>query len=530
MRRSVAFVSVPAGILAFTSFVAAQSITTDPVGFVKTPLLGSSDTYASSPFTRPPEFIGAISSAVGNTITVASAPWTANQFVYVAGTQPKHYYALIGPGGGTDPKAGHTYAITGNGPNTLTVATSASNDLSGITANTQVLVIPYWTPATVFPATDANVSFTPTTSSAAYKTQIRVPDYTAPGINLAYSPVYFFSNNVDGTSNNVGWRLVGDNTTDHGDDSLLPDGYFVVRNSNGAPTLNLTSLGTVLLKKVAAALLSLMGQAQDNPAGLVRPLDVALDATGLNPIDGSFVAGDQLLLFDNTLVGFDKTPSATYHYDTRWRLAGDSTLADRGSDVIPSGNGFIIRKAGTANGQSVFWTNSFPVLAVSAVSRKMHGTLGPFNIPLPLSGASGIECRSGGPTQVMFTFPTAVTINNAIVTSGAGSVGSASGNGTTTVIVNLTGVTNQERITLTLLGVNDGRNTNDVAVRMGVLLGDTNADGVVNTADITQTRRESGNVAHDDPSANFREDVTVDGVINTADITAVRRQSGNALP
>jgi len=67
---------------------------------------------------------------------------------------------------------------------------------------------------------------------------------------------------------------------------------------------------------------------------------------------------------------------------------------------------------------------------------------------------------------------------------------------------------------------------NIVGPQMGVLIGDTTGDGVVNTADITQTRRQSGNMAHDNPNANFREDVTMDGVINTADITAVRKQSG----
>ena len=32
----------------------------------------------------------------------------------------------------------------------------------------------------------------------------------------------------------------------------------------------------------------------------------------------------------------------------------------------------------------------------SAVSRKTHGAAGPFDVPLPLSGAPGVECRSGG--------------------------------------------------------------------------------------------------------------------------------------
>ncbi len=170
--------------------------------------------------------------------------------------------------------------------------------------------------------------------------------------------------------------------------------------------------------------------------------------------------------------------------------------------------------------------------AIHAVSRKVHGSAGTFDVGLPLVGTPGIECRSGGPAndyQMVITFGTPVTFSSARVTQGTGSVGSTSTSGNQ-VFVNLTGVTNAQTIQVTLFAVNDGTVTNNLTIPMSVLLGDTNGDGVVNTADITQTRRESGNVVHGNPSANFREDVTLDGVINAADITAVRRQSGTPLP
>jgi dockerin type I repeat protein len=174
------------------------------------------------------------------------------------------------------------------------------------------------------------------------------------------------------------------------------------------------------------------------------------------------------------------------------------------------------------------------IVPLSAVSRKTHDSISPpFDVTLPLSGNLGIECRIGqGPNadqhQVVVNFPGPITlIGTPTVSSGSGSVTSALASGNQ-VFINLTAA-NKQRIAITLT-VNDGLNTGPVVVPMGVLFGDTTGDGVVNTADITQTRRQSGNVAHGDPNANFREDVTVDGVINTADITAVRRQSGNALP
>jgi uncharacterized protein (TIGR02597 family) len=369
--RSISvFVGLSTMLLA-TRFTWSQGVTTDPVGFMKTPpLLANSDTYVSIPFTRSPEFIGAIQSISGGMITVSGTPgWVNNQFVYAGGTQSKHYYILIGAGPSANPKEGHTYAVTANGSNTLTVDTT-HDDLSGISASTKLVLIPYWTLATVFPPADANVSFTPTSSTSSYQTLIRIPDDTVSGTNLPYSPVYFFSNNVDGTPNDAGWRRVGDNTTDHGDDMLLPDSYFLVRNANGAPTLPLSSSGAVLMKKWTLPLMTSVNQAQDNPVSIVRPLNVALNATGLGPADGSFVANDQLLLFDNSQVAFDKAPSAVYYYDTSvgnsggWRLSGDG-VTDHGTDVIPPGTGFIVRKAATSGGQAAFWNNSFPLSAVS---------------------------------------------------------------------------------------------------------------------------------------------------------------------
>jgi uncharacterized protein (TIGR02597 family) len=383
------------------NFASAQvTVTTDPVGFTITSLLGSSDSFVSIPFIRPPEFIGAIASTTtAGTIPIANAAFTASQFKYVQGSQSKHYYVLIGSGAGT--KEGRTYPITDNTNNSLTVATTAYDDASDIPANTQVTIIPNWTPATIFPTSDANVSFTPN------QTLIRVPDYSATGTNFTYATEYIFNNGV--------WQRVSPNSGDGSDDPLLPDGYFVVRNPNGTSTKPLTNIGSVLLKKLSVYLATSTNpnQAQNNPVSIVRPLNIALDATGLNPVDNppSFGAGDQLLLFNNAVAGFDKMPSAVYTYDTHWRLTGDSTSSDRGADIIPAGTGFVVQKA--AGGQSAFWTNAFPVSAVSAVSRRTHSAT-PYDINLPLGGTPGVECRNGGVTQIVFTFPAAVTINTAL--------------------------------------------------------------------------------------------------------------------
>ena len=170
-----------------------------------------------------------------------------------------------------------------------------------------------------------------------------------------------------------------------------------------------------------------------------------------------------------------------------------------------------------------------PALA-KAVSRKSHaGT--PFDVDLPLSGTAGIECRQGQGAnlnnhQVVVTFVAPVTVISASVTSGVGSVSNVTASGND-VIVDLTNVANAQTIAITLFGVNDGTGPANIVVPMSLLLGDTGANGSVNSSDISQTKVQSGAVLS---AANFRTDVTVNGAINSSDVSVVKAQSGTALP
>jgi hypothetical protein len=167
------------------------------------------------------------------------------------------------------------------------------------------------------------------------------------------------------------------------------------------------------------------------------------------------------------------------------------------------------------------------IVPISAVSRKTHGAAGVFDIPLSLTGATGIECRSGGASgnhQVVVTFPSPVTVASATSNFGTVSSTNASGN---TVTVNLTNVPNARLIFITLNSVNDGTHTGNVMVTMGALLGDTTANGMVNATDVGETKANSGQAAN---GANFRTDVSGNGVINSTDVATVKLQSGTAFP
>jgi hypothetical protein len=168
-------------------------------------------------------------------------------------------------------------------------------------------------------------------------------------------------------------------------------------------------------------------------------------------------------------------------------------------------------------------------MAQSAFSRKTHGAAGTFDVPLPLTGSVGIECRSGGAAndyQMIINFATSVTVESASVTSGSGSVSSFSVSGSQ-VTVNLTGVTNVQRITVTLFNVNDGTHIGNVSVSLGVLVGDVNGNGTVNATDVALTKSQVGQSV---TMSNFREDVNANGTISSTDVAIVKSKVGTALP
>ena len=175
----------------------------------------------------------------------------------------------------------------------------------------------------------------------------------------------------------------------------------------------------------------------------------------------------------------------------------------------------------------LFLPNAIPNGDPQVVSRKVHGSAGTFDINL----AHTDECRSGGANnayQLVFTFPVAVTFNSASVTAGTGTVSSSSGSGTPNVSVNLTGIINAQRITVTLYGVSDGgTGSANLTAQMGVLIGDSNGNGAVSSADVAQTKSRSG-VTVD--ATNFRSDVNANGAINDSDISLIKSSVGTGLP
>ena len=178
---------------------------------------------------------------------------------------------------------------------------------------------------------------------------------------------------------------------------------------------------------------------------------------------------------------------------------------------------------------------------VSVVSRKTHTGVGPYDVNLLPATGLGIECRVGQGAgqdqhQVVFTFANPlVTVAGATVsgTKGSPAVAGSSGinpNEQHEYLLNLTGVQNEQKVTITLTGISDtvGNNTASLSVDMGVLLADTNEDRSVDGTDVSQTKAQSGKAASSEGSV-FREDINLDGFVDGTDVSFVKSRSGSHI-
>ena len=161
---------------------------------------------------------------------------------------------------------------------------------------------------------------------------------------------------------------------------------------------------------------------------------------------------------------------------------------------------------------------------------------GPFTIDLPLSGPSGVEDRSGGPNKkltAVMTFDQNITsVGSASSTCGTVQsiqIDNADPHNVRVNLVNVAHACNGSTITVTAESISDdqGNVLDSASVGVGLLLGDVNADRVVNRSDTNEAQTHKGQKTD---QGNFRSDVNADGRITKSDIELIRQQQGTSLP
>src|SRR6266568_4479700 len=168
---------------------------------------------------------------------------------------------------------------------------------------------------------------------------------------------------------------------------------------------------------------------------------------------------------------------------------------------------------------------SAPPQLVSAVSRMTQGT-GSFDIQLPLSGGTGIECRSlNNGLTIVLSFDQPVTGGDAVSAPGTATVDSFADN---TMIVRLAGLAGAQSITLTVSNVTNAAAEvlPSASITLRTLLGDVNASGSVTGSDVNIVKAQVGATVD---GSNFRCDVGANGAISGADTAVVKSKIGGSI-
>jgi hypothetical protein len=196
-----------------------------------------------------------------------------------------------------------------------------------------------------------------------------------------------------------------------------------------------------------------------------------------------------------------------------------------------------------ANGTAGNWQNrigsfKFPSCAsvapppvfAGAVSRKVHGGAGTFDLPLSLVSVTNptTEPRLGPVQTIVLTFNKAITAATATITEGTATAAAPTFSGND-VIVGLTGVTNKQYVTVALTNVasSDGGSGGSGSVRIGFLAGDVNQSRVVTVADVVLVNAQ---ITHPVTAANYLKDLNASGAITVGDKVIANANVTKALP
>lgn len=309
-------------------------VVTAPVGFVSVTVPAASDAALGAPLSRAEEFQGVIQSISGNTITVAGTPgWTANQFVYASGAQPKTYFARIDTGA----KEGLIATIASNTTGSLTVTLPSGEDLTNVSTNEALVspatvgdsisIAPYWTIGTLI-------------SGAIPGTQILTIPKNVAGTNLAVSTFTF---------NGTNWI---NGSTISNDVTLAPGEGVLIRNNSTATALTLSITGTVPMTSHRVRLSTLAANTkQDARIFYNSPIP---EVIGNVFNTSALIAGDQLLFIDNTTTGKNKPVSTLTWNGTNW-IQGATVVTT--TFLIQPGASYVFRKNKTTSPSTVVWSD-----------------------------------------------------------------------------------------------------------------------------------------------------------------------------
>jgi len=329
-------------------FSSLSAVETDPVGYVTTTAADGSDTFIGLSLT---EAVALASSASDVTGSIVSTGSTLVEDAY----NNTHYLLFT-----TGAQEGQWYEIS----DTTTSSVDLGEDVAalGATASDEFKIIKFWTLGELLPSTSG---FAVSTNAFVPVAEVLLNNLTAAGVNLSSSASYFYH---DGSSGFLvaGWYQSGTLAASNSI-ALSPETYFTVRNQSGSD-FDIVVSGAVPVDVVGSTVSS-ETFTQDNQLVNPYPSGLSLDDSALaavvNASTNVFVPGDEVVLFENTGTGLNRSSVASYFYHdgssgflgAGWYQSG--SLAASGSVEIPAGGAFWIRKA-AGSAQVAEWNPPVP--------------------------------------------------------------------------------------------------------------------------------------------------------------------------
>ena len=338
----------------------AATVYSPVVGFVKFDCPPNADTVVSVPFHRAPRWAGRLLSAPSDQgggvfrLALKDTPsFAANEL-----KSTPHVLFCRDPAG---PEGRH-FAITDHGANSIDVS-AVAGDLSGLTVDSRISVIPSWTLDSLFPAA----------------TQTTLHASNGPLATQRGSELLFFDNTTVGTSlaptrrfyvTTAGWFESGTFLA-AGSTVIAPGQAFLIRHPAGVAATTFVPNQQVYGGKVTLRVPVANGKARDTMLSPPRPVLLTLSQLDFAP--GDFVESasnavadrkDQLLVYDNSQPEQNRLPAAIYFRSGgQWRRDGTNAVSD--SVTIEPSAGLLLRKAAGGADTVVLWKNA-PIYDVAA--------------------------------------------------------------------------------------------------------------------------------------------------------------------
>lgn len=336
----------------------AVSATSPVFGVYKVDCPADSDTYIGISTTRTPEFSGVVEgvqTANFKIVAKGEPQWATNKFVYVASSQPNHYYLKFTSG----ELEGAWFDIKSNDAYSLEIEIGSA-ELAKVAAGDSFQIIPHWTMSTLFPDGGGFLKATKIAATAGasilYKNTAFENGVVYPtgANNAALSSFYYRERGT-----NVGWR--NRNNEDASDEVVEPNAFFQV--SQPAAESSVSYSGTIPMCATSFVLFTSENDGkvvnQDIYLAVPSAVDFQLSELTSCLVDsGAFVPStgiatspvDSIYIFANEKSGKNLAPDNACFYRSRGSTQKwlDRNRTDADSLIIKAGTALIITKKAEA--------------------------------------------------------------------------------------------------------------------------------------------------------------------------------------